>query len=109
NLIAQSRSQEPSHILRSRTEIHVPEKALERFVCMEQMKEQFLHGPVKGTKGRDLVMKQVSCLHRIIERVVDLVDLQFIILDQGMIGPGREEQGGEIQRIDIRYPWASTF
>src|SRR5690606_33253315 len=75
NLIPKACSQELNHILSSRPKIHILEKTLEWFVRMEQMKQHFLSGPVQRTKSRDLVMKQVSCLDRVIERIVELLDV----------------------------------
>jgi hypothetical protein len=78
----------------------VPEKGPEFLLPVEQQEEDLLQSGVHFTERGHFIVEQVTCLHRIVQRVVVLVRLELVVLEQAMIRPGRKQERREEQRID---------
>ena len=54
----------------------------------------------QGAEGSDLVQQQLFRLQAVVDRIIQLLHLELVVLEQGVIGLLREKQGREKQRID---------
>ena len=51
-------------------------------------------------KGIDLVVEEPCSLFAVADGIVQLVDLELVVLQQGVVGTFGKEQGGQGQRVD---------
>ena len=83
-----------------RGEGEVGKKACKGWRALEKPAVDGLYLRGQGTKGIDLVVEEACSLLAVADGIVQLIDPELVVLQQGMIGPFGKEQGGQGQRVD---------
>ena len=79
------------------------EKPAELLEGRQQRAENRLQLPRQRPECIHLVEEKVPRLLRVVERIVQLLGLQLVVLQQPVVGPFREQEGRKIQRVDGRF------
>ena len=91
--------------------VYVFEEPSKLFCIIEQLVVYFLSVRRQLIPCCHFVIQQVASLHRVVDRIVQFVHLQLVILHQMVIGPFGKEQRRKKQSVNNRgiAPQSSIF
>ena len=82
------------------------EESREFIAVLKQRCEDGLHPVRQSVPAGYLVHEQVACLLAVVDGIVHLVDEQFVVFQQTMVGPLGEKQGRQKERVDEQTPFS---